>query len=91
MLKWEIARYNELADDFKLVPGQILYLQPKREKAEPGKETHIALEGETMYLISQKYGIKLKSLYEKNRLEEGTEPEPGKTIWLRNIKPVSLP
>jgi LysM repeat protein len=91
LLKWEIARYNELADDFKLVPGQILYLQPKREKAEPGKETHIALEGETMYLISQKYGIKLKSLYEKNRLEEGTEPEPGKTIWLRNIKPVSLP
>jgi hypothetical protein len=29
LLKWELARYNELADDFKLIPGLILYLQPK--------------------------------------------------------------
>ena len=39
---------------FTLVPGQILYLQPKREKAEPGKEYHNTVEGDTMYLISQK-------------------------------------
>ena len=28
-----------------------------------------------MYMISQKFGIKLKKLYEMNRMEEGTEPE----------------
>jgi len=88
LLKWELSKYNELKNDFKLVPGQILYLQPKRDKSEPGKEFYTAEDGDTMYLISQKYGIKLKRLYEMNRMEEGTEPEAGKKIWLRSIKPV---
>src|SRR5450759_2271652 len=38
LLKWELPRYNELNNDFALFPGQILYLQPKRDKAEPGIE-----------------------------------------------------
>ncbi len=88
LLKWELSRYNELDNDFTLYPGQILYLQPKRDKAEPGKEIHTTAEGETMYSISQLYGIKLKSLYEMNRMTEGTEPEPGKKIWLRRSRPV---
>ena len=88
LLKWELPKYNELENDFSLVPGQILYLQPKRDKAEPGKEYYNAAEGDTMYSISQQFGIKLKKLYEMNRMEEGTEPEAGRKIWFRNIKPV---
>ena len=88
LLKWELPRYNELKNDFQLIPGQILYLQPKRDKAEPGKEYYNTAEGDTMYFISQRYGIKLKRLYEMNRMAEGTEPEAGKKIWLRSIKPV---
>jgi hypothetical protein len=42
-----------------------------------------------MYLISQKYGIKLRKLYEMNRMEEGNEPEQGQKIWLRTMKPVN--
>jgi LysM repeat protein len=89
LLNWELARYNELDGNFPIVPGQILYLQPKREKAEAGKDYYTTVEGDTMYLISQKYGIKLKSLYKMNRMEEGTEPAPGLKIWLRSIKPVN--
>ena len=89
LLKWELSKYNELSSDLPLVPGQMLYLQPKREKSEPGKENYITVEGDTMYLISQRYGVKLKYLYEMNRMEEGTEPEAGKKIWLRSIKPVN--
>jgi LysM repeat protein len=89
MLRWEFPKYNELDNDFKLTPGQILYLQPKRDKAEPGKENYITEEGDTMYLISQRYGIKLKKLYEMNRMDEGEEPEAGRKLWLRNIKPVN--
>ncbi len=91
LLKWELPKYNDLNSDFPLVPGQILYLQHKREKAEPGKEYYNSVEGDTMYLISQRYGIKLKSLYEMNRMSEGTEPEAGRKIWLRSIKPVYQP
>ncbi len=88
LLRWELSRYNELKGDFSIVPGQILYLQPKREKAEPGKEYYNTVEGDTMYGLSQRYGIKLKSLYKMNRMQEGTEPPPGSKIWLRNAKPV---
>jgi LysM repeat protein len=88
LLRWELPKYNELKSDFTLVAGQILYLQPKRDKAEPGQEFYNTADGDTMYLISQKYGIKLKRLYEMNRMDPGTEPEPGKKIWLRSTKPV---
>jgi LysM repeat protein len=88
LLKWELPKYNELRNDFLLTPGQILYLQPKRDKAEPGKEYYTTVEGDTMYFISQRYGIKLKRLYEMNRMTDGTEPETGIKMWLRSIKPV---
>ncbi|MBK7712920.1 MAG: glucosaminidase domain-containing protein [Bacteroidales bacterium] len=89
LLHWELPKYNELNSDFRITPGQILYLQPKREKAEEGKEFYNTTEGDTMYLISQRFGIKLKSLYKLNRMEESGEPVPGSKIWLRNIKPVN--
>jgi LysM repeat protein len=89
LLKWELARYNELASDFELVPGEILYLQPKRERAEPGKDFYTTIEGDTMYLICQRYGIKLNNLYEMNRMEPGFQPEAGKKLWLRTMKPVN--
>jgi LysM repeat protein len=89
LLRWELPKYNELRDDFQPVAGQLLYLQPKRTRAEAGKDNCTTVEGDTMYLISQKYGIKLKSLYELNRMEEGVEPGPGKKLWLRTIKPVN--
>ncbi len=89
LLKWELTRYNDLDNDFTPVPGQMLYLQPKRDKAEPGKEIHNTKEGETMYMISQTYGVKLKKLYEYNMMADGEDPIAGQKIWLRIIKPVN--
>ena len=89
MLRWELARYNELDNSFKPQTGQILYLQPKRNKAEVGKNTHNVLSSDSMYSISQQYGIKLKKLYAMNRMREGDEPRLGDKIWLRGMKPIS--
>jgi LysM repeat protein len=89
LLRWELPKYNELKNDFNITPGQVLYIQPKREKAESGKEYYNTVEGDSMYLISQRFGIKLKSLYKMNRMQEDSEPETGSTIWLRSIKPVN--
>jgi len=88
LLRWELSRYNELPENFEVTPGQILYLQPKRNKAEFGKEYHVVAEGETMYSISQLYGIKVEKLYIMNRMDKGTEPEAGTKLWLRRIRPV---
>lgn len=89
LLKWELPKYNELRNDFIPVPGQVLYLQPKRDKAGQGNTYYTVAKGDTMYLISQKFGVKLKRLYEMNRMREGVEPGPGSKIWLRSMKPVS--
>lgn len=89
LLSWELPKYNELNSDFVPKAGQILYLQPKRDQAEPGKEYYTTITGDSMYHISQQFGIKLKKLYEMNRMSAGTEPEPGKKIWLRTVKPVN--
>ncbi|HUX97081.1 MAG TPA: glucosaminidase domain-containing protein [Bacteroidales bacterium] len=89
LLRWELSKYNELDNDFTVVAGMILYLQPKRDKAEPGKETHVVNSGDSMYSISQQYGLKLKKLYEMNRMEEGSEPKEGERLWLRSMKPVN--
>lgn len=89
LLRWELPRYNEVNNDFEVKAGEILYLQPKRDKAEAGKENYTTREGDTMYKISQKFGIKLKSLYEMNRMDQGSEPKPGTKLWLRSMKPVN--
>jgi len=83
LLKWELLKYNELDGNFKPQPGQILYLQPKRNKADVGKNVHTASNGESMYSISQQYGIKLKKLYEMNKMREGEEPKAGDRVRLR--------
>lgn len=88
MLKFEVVRFNDLSDNSVLVPGQILYLDAKKEKAQEGMDIHIAEAGETMYQISQKYGIKLKSLRSMNRMGNGSEPVAGQKIWLRELMPV---
>jgi LysM repeat protein len=89
LLGLELSRYNDLKNDFTVSPGQILYIQPKKDKAEAGKEFYTTVEGDSMYLISQRYGIKLKSLYKMNRMQENAEPAPGSMIWLRSIRPVN--
>jgi LysM repeat protein len=89
LMYWEIFKYNELSRDAILEPGQILFLQPKRNKAEFGNDYHQVKEGESMYSISQKYGIKLSRLYKMNLMEEGVVPPVGEKLWLRKTKPVS--
>ena len=86
LYKNEIYRYNDLSRDVDLEPGTILYLQPKRKKAAPGHETHIVEAGQTMYEISQIYGVKLKQLYRMNLLTEGDQPLEGTELYLRKRK-----
>jgi LysM repeat protein len=83
LLAWEITRYNELAPAAQLKPGQVIYLQPKRSAAARGLTMHTVVAGETMYSISQKYAVKLSSLYKMNLMDEGTECRPGQKLRLR--------
>lgn len=84
---WQLYKYNDLEKEKELFDEGILFLQPKRGKAK--EEFHIVRTGERMWDISQKYGIKLKKLYKKNRMFEGDQPKAGDKLYLRKTKPAS--
>jgi LysM repeat protein len=86
LMPWQLASYNDIDRNTKLTIGQEIYIQPKRRKAEPNHPLHIVELGETMHSISQMYGIKLNSLYRRNRMEQGSKPEVGDKIFLRGRK-----
>ncbi|MFK7756359.1 MAG: glucosaminidase domain-containing protein [Flavobacteriales bacterium] len=79
--KWVIRKYNDLESNAILSEGELVYIQPKRGKAI--NETHVVKKGETMRSISQRYGIKLRSLYKKNNLATGAQPSEGTRLSLR--------
>jgi LysM repeat protein len=83
LLALEVSRYNDLPPDAPLPPGHFIYLQPKRSKAAEGNPVHIVKAGETMYMLSQKYAVKLASLYKMNVMEVGTECVPGQKVRIR--------
>jgi hypothetical protein len=86
MMPWQLPKYNDgnIADDLR--KGQIIYMQPKRRKAERGKNTHTVADGETMQTVSQKYAIKLRRLYKLNLMGIGSQPKTGDILNLRKKK-----
>lgn len=87
LMTWELPRYNEISGGRPLLAGTVVYLQPKRNRAEKGNEIHIVQEGETLYYISQLYGVKMERLRLMNKMQQGEEPKPGSRVWLRQHKP----
>ena len=65
--------------------GDIIYLKKKRKKApkQYKKRPHIVQVGESMYGISQKYGIRLKNLYKMNGLDPDFKIYPGARLRVR--------
>ena len=79
-------KYNDLHEGEPIAEGKYIYFQPKRNKGYA--KYHKVVAGESMYEISQAYGIKLIDLYEKNMMESGEEAKVGEVVYLRetNIK-----
>lgn len=64
--KRKIRKYNELYKEYIFKEGDIVYLKSKNKKAVRGHDFHTTKSGESLYSISQIYGIKLKALYKMN-------------------------
>lgn len=75
----KVASYNERNRKEMLSTGDIVYLEKKRKKADKmfKKHPHTVQAGESMYDIAQRYGIRLKYLYKKNKLSPDYTPQVG--------------
>lgn len=79
----KLLKYNDLSRTPNLRSGEHVYLQPKRNSYRGKRQWHKVQGGETMHSISQRYGIKLSSLYKKNQMANKQEPAIGERIALR--------
>ena len=81
----KIARYNERDRDDRLQEGEVIWLKKKQKRApkEYKNRPHYVREGESMYMIAQKYGIRLESLYKMNHLSPDYEIRVGDSLKLR--------
>lgn len=81
----KIAKYNERERDDQLVDGEIIWLKKKQKRApkEYKGRLHYVRQGESMYSIAQKYGIRLESLYKMNNLSPDYDIRVGDGLKLR--------
>jgi LysM repeat protein len=79
----ELLKYNEVPEDFPLSEGDIVYFQKKKTRADKPYEYHTVQVGESMYSISQQYGIQLRNLYRLNKKSYEYVPEEGDRLKLR--------
>ena len=82
--KKKLRKYNDLYKDYEIQDGDILYLEKKNRKASKEHIVHVLRNGESMYSVSQKYGIRLKRLYKMNKMQpENPAPTIGTILRLR--------
>lgn len=81
--------YNDLKAQDRLNAGEVYYLAKKSRKAQV--PFHTVRPNETLWRISQTYGIRLKQLMKYNRLNQLTKLQPGRVMYLRKKRPKNKP
>ena len=81
----KLAAYNELPVSASLSEGDIVYLKKKAKKAPKSYKDrlHYVRAGESMYSISQLYGIRMKYLYKMNNMTPYDNIVVGQGLRLR--------
>lgn len=81
----KLASYNERNKNDVIEEGEVIWLKKKRKNApkEYKGRFHYVKAGESMYTISQTYGIQLKSLYKMNNLTPEYSIRVGDALRLR--------
>ena len=79
----DLRKYNEVPEGYPLYEKDIVYLQMKKRKADKPHYEHLVEAGESMHIISQRFGIRLKYLYKINKKDPSFVPHAGEVIKLR--------
>lgn len=79
----KLSKYNEIPKDYPLQENDIVYLEKKKKKAEKPHYDYVVQMGNSMYSISQQFGIQLNSLYKMNKKSKEYVPQEGDVLKLR--------
>ncbi len=80
-----IVQYNEQITSITetIATNAPVFVQQKKKKFRGRGKYHTVRKGETMYEISQLYGIRLKDLYKRNKIPYGREVLAGESIKIK--------
>ncbi len=79
----ELLKYNELAAENQAKEGDIIFLDKKKKKYTGSQDVYIAKGGESLYYVSQSFGIQLKQLAKLNDVSEYILLDKGMRIELK--------
>ncbi len=78
-------KFNDLNENDRINPNEVYYLKKKDKRAVVAYHT---VEGyESLWKISQMYGMQLEDLMEKNRITQIQRPQKGRLLWLIETRP----
>lgn len=89
ILSRQLIKYNDLASGQGVENGEVYYAQNKRNRSEI--PFHVAQHDESLWEISQKYGVKMDKLLKKNRMQSPDELKPGRVLWMHHNRPKDTP
>ena len=83
------VEYNDMKETDVLHIGRVYYIEKKNAKA--SVPFHVVREGESLWDVSQMYGVRLENLLGFNRLEAVQRLQRGRIVWLQKTRPKNKP
>lgn len=80
---------NNMNDKDIAKAGSVYYLQKKNKKAKV--PFHTVLGEQTLWDVSQMYGVQLKYLLKYNRMKNSEILQTGRIIWMQKTRPKNQP
>ena len=81
--QYKILQFNEISDESSLNEGDIVYLQKKKKKYTGIQDYYRVKDDDTLYGISQQFGIMMSSLAKMNDKDMFSRLQEGERLMLK--------
>ena len=78
-----LRRFNDVNRSFVPPAGSLVFLERKKSRASREQGTYVVKSGDSLWSVSQKFGVKMNSLAGRNRITSSNPVTVGMTLKLR--------
>ena len=78
-----LRRFNEVDRKFTPPAGTQIFLERKKSRADKEHRTYVVKKGDSLWSISQQFGISVSSLAKRNKIGDSNPLVTGMTLVLR--------
>ena len=78
-----LRRFNEVDRKFTPPVGTLIFLERKKSRADREHRTYVVRKGDSLWSISQQFGVRMNPLASRNRLGDDNPLTVGMTLILR--------